>query len=215
MGKKQNWKIELEKGNIWRAKEILRGHIAQKYDEDEYFAYGKILYECHDLYEAGKYLFCAGIIDEKPYTDAVHLFLERNKNVFILNQLPQKFSCLSFEKMPKRVQEYFLSICGKDVIEKINSHHRFCIQSNEEELYEYGWKDKLYNLYGSIFLILFLVVMIVGFITSVRWLLNLTVSDQTKCIQDCGKWDDDKQQCYYERSEVLKSLNPLIRKIDR
>jgi tetratricopeptide (TPR) repeat protein len=54
--KKEKWQIELEAGNIWRAKEILRSNIRWNYDTKIYLAYGKILFDVKDYYEAGKYL---------------------------------------------------------------------------------------------------------------------------------------------------------------
>lgn len=59
---KQRLNAELEKGKIWRAKEMLRGRIGQPlYDTELYAEYGKLLFQVEDYYEAGKFLFLGGV----------------------------------------------------------------------------------------------------------------------------------------------------------
>jgi len=107
--KKEKWQIELEAGNIWRAKEILRSNIRYIYDTDVYLAYGKILYDFKDYYEAGKYLFIAGEDIDGIYSEAIHIFLARYKDAYftqLMSNLPRKFVQESFDNYPKNVQDY-------------------------------------------------------------------------------------------------------------
>lgn len=107
--KKEKWQIELEAGNSWRAKEILRSNIRWNYDTKIYLVYGKILYDVKDYYEAGKYLFIAGEALDGEYKDAINIFLERHNRTdtynFISN-FPRRFVQEDFDNYPKSVQNY-------------------------------------------------------------------------------------------------------------
>ena len=133
----QSWEWEYKKGQLWRAKEILRGHIANKYDPKEYLAYGKILYELHDLYEAGKYLFAGGESIDGKYKDAINLFLERNAykdlNDF-LSLFPRQFQKSSFypESVREFLQERYGEKAKKQITEAIS-------ESNNNG----GWRAKV------------------------------------------------------------------------
>ena len=48
----------IQRGEVWRAKEILRGNIRVRgYDVDLYEQYGRLLLDIGEMSEAGKYLF--------------------------------------------------------------------------------------------------------------------------------------------------------------
>ena len=67
----------VSEGKLWKAKEILQGHVAAtKFDPALYERYGMVLLAMGDLVEAGKYLFLAG--QNKPeYVKAKELYLSR------------------------------------------------------------------------------------------------------------------------------------------
>lgn len=68
---------EIERGRLWRAKEILRGNItARGYDRELYEEYGRLLRELGDELEAGKYLFLSGT-SSNEYLPAIRLYLSR------------------------------------------------------------------------------------------------------------------------------------------
>lgn len=67
----------LNRGEIWRAKEILQGTLAsQPYHPELYEWYGRVLLEMGDLLDAGKYLFLSGRRDA-AYEAPITLFLDR------------------------------------------------------------------------------------------------------------------------------------------
>ena len=67
----------LARGEVWRAKEILRGNIGSRgYSPRLYERYGRLLLELGDKYEAGKYLFLSAQ-RHAEYEDATSLYLGR------------------------------------------------------------------------------------------------------------------------------------------
>ena len=67
----------VQKGEAWRAKEILRGNIASgSYDSQLYERYGTLLMELGELVEAGKYLFLSGRRSPE-YARAIEVYLSR------------------------------------------------------------------------------------------------------------------------------------------
>ena len=68
----------VERGEAWRAKEMLRGNIASgSYDSDLYERYGLLLIELGELVEAGKYLFLSGRRSPR-YARAIEVYLARH-----------------------------------------------------------------------------------------------------------------------------------------
>ena len=67
----------VQRGEVWRAKEILRGNIASgSYDSDLYERYGRLLVDLGELVEAGKYLFLSGRRSPE-YARAIDVYLSR------------------------------------------------------------------------------------------------------------------------------------------
>ena len=67
----------VQRGEVWRAKEILRGNIASgSYDSQLYERYGMLLIELGELVEAGKYLFLSGRRSPE-YSRAIEVYLSR------------------------------------------------------------------------------------------------------------------------------------------
>jgi hypothetical protein len=65
-------------GEVWRAKETLRGAIGHSpYDPGLYAEYGELLLRLAERAEAGKYLFLAGS-DSSDHADAIALYLHRH-----------------------------------------------------------------------------------------------------------------------------------------
>lgn len=68
----------IQRGEVWRAKEILRGNIRLRgYDVVLYEQYGKLLLEIGEMSEAGKYLFLSGRRSPE-YEQAISVYLERH-----------------------------------------------------------------------------------------------------------------------------------------
>jgi hypothetical protein len=99
---------ESRAGRLWRAKEILSGHIPNVgYSPDTFAAYGRILLQMHDLKEAGKYLFLSGLAT-KEEIEAVELFLGslRGKPCgWIFSRFPGAARKEGLADYPERVQE--------------------------------------------------------------------------------------------------------------
>ncbi len=68
----------IQQGQVWRAKEILRGNIRLRgYDVDLYERYGRLLLDIGEMPEAGKYLFLSGRWPPE-YEEAISVYLERH-----------------------------------------------------------------------------------------------------------------------------------------
>ena len=67
----------VRRGEIWRAKEILRGSIRSRgYDTELYERYGRLLLDLQETLEAGKYLLLSGM--RRPeYEASIELCLSR------------------------------------------------------------------------------------------------------------------------------------------
>jgi len=118
----------LAEGCLWRAKEILQGHLAtSKYDVVLFEKYGLVLLEMGDLLEAGKYLFLSGI--RKPeYRESISIYLGRyeKKNINLLfHTFPHAAQTSEFTTYPESVV-YELTEKGykahkvKEVVDKRN-----------------------------------------------------------------------------------------------
>ena len=68
----------IERGETWRAKEMLRGNVGSgSYDSQLYERYGKLLLDLGELVEAGKYLFLSGR-RHPEYDEAIAVYLSRH-----------------------------------------------------------------------------------------------------------------------------------------
>ena len=126
---KEKWQLEFEANNIWRAKEILRSIIRWRYDTEIYLAYGKILYDVKDYYEAGKYLFIAGEKTDGQYSRAIEIFLDRHQYADfnqLMSNFPKRFIQENFDNYPRNVQKY-MDMRGykKKTFEKFNEDNRY------------------------------------------------------------------------------------------
>jgi len=72
-------RAEIEKGNLWRAKEILQGAIrGQGYDVQLFEMLGTVFLRMGDLPEAGRFLFLSGV--RRPeYLEPIEIFLSRRR----------------------------------------------------------------------------------------------------------------------------------------
>ena len=68
----------IERGETWRAKEMLRGNVGSgSYDSQLYERYGKLLLDLGELVEAGKFFFLSG--RRRPeYDEAIAVYLSRH-----------------------------------------------------------------------------------------------------------------------------------------
>jgi hypothetical protein len=99
---------ELEKGNLWRAKEILQGAIrSESYNVQLFEMLGTVFLKMGDLAEAGRFLFLSGV--RKPeYLEALEIFLSRHgkkepRNFIYL--LPRKARLKTLSDYPSEVAQ--------------------------------------------------------------------------------------------------------------
>ena len=98
---------EVAAGRLWRAKEIIRGNIANAWPHPKVVErYGQVLLGLGDELEAGKYLWLSGVRTEQ-YEKSIALFLSRHgrhgKKV-LLAQLPKTLRRVEFDQLPAEVQ---------------------------------------------------------------------------------------------------------------
>lgn len=161
-------RAEAEKGRLWRAKEILQGSLSREshaLEPDFLEAYGVLLNEMGDRFQAGKYLFLSGKRHE-VYTEAISLFLDRTRRTHINDLIRQFPACI------RRQGLGYLSENVRIELEKRGAKPKD-LQRREERspaLSFLSWGDR-YALWviGGV-LILILLAASVGFVTLVRWL---------------------------------------------
>ncbi len=217
----KKWEWELKKGNIWRAKEILRGHIAQIYQPDEYVAYGKLLYDLKDYYEAGKYLFAGGVEIDGKYKDAIYVFLERNNSLHLnefMSKFPYRFSNAPYDSLPLSVIQYIESRFQLKEVEHQREKNKM---GNSYEIS----KNTLFQKVQTKFYELILIVVIIFFIASVS-IGAFTIlhrigtyvfgkDDNEHCVDICKTVSvESLQECIEKEHALIKRLDPSIQKID-
>lgn len=160
---------EVEKGRLWRAKEILQGSLSQEnhaLEPDFLEAYGVLLNEMGDRFQAGKYLFLSGKRQE-AYTDAISLYLHRTRRIHIndlIHQFPARIRRQGFGQLSENVRKE---------LEKRGAHPKDLQRCQELKSASSSpsWGDR-YALWGiGGVLILFVIAASIGFVTIMRWLL--------------------------------------------
>jgi hypothetical protein len=99
---------ELERGNLWRAKEILQGAIkSESYNVQFYELMGTVFLRMGDLPEAGRFLFLSGA--RKPeYLESIELFISkhrRNQPRAFLNLFPRNARLKTLSDYPDAVAQ--------------------------------------------------------------------------------------------------------------
>lgn len=105
LGVPDHVRAALDRGDLWRAKEILQGKIGSgPYDPLLYEQYGAVLLEMRDLREAGKYLFLSG--NWRPeYQPAIALFLDRHRSGrSLLGTFPARAREIPRDRFPETVR---------------------------------------------------------------------------------------------------------------
>ena len=92
-------------GRVWRAKEILQGHVGTyPYDPALYEAYGSLLESMGDSVQAGRYLFLGGVGEGSA---AVDLFLSRHRDPNdLIGTFPVRAKLRSFDAYPDSVRQH-------------------------------------------------------------------------------------------------------------
>lgn len=102
----ENAEREVEKGNLWRAKEILQGSIPNAgYNCDLFEKLGNVLLIMGDLPEAGRFLFLSD--RRKPeYEQAIEIFLKKYGNNWrgLLHTFPRPAKLSTLSEYPDGVR---------------------------------------------------------------------------------------------------------------
>jgi hypothetical protein len=145
----------IQRGEIWRAKEILRGQVGNSgYDSQLFERYGVILLRTADTFEAGKFLFLSGVRNGE-YAQSIQLFVDRHRRRQpdrIWHSFPTHIRKTEISQWPKSVVDE-LAVLGVN-IEKLQSagHARVVAFRN----------NKLLFYFALTFVILILVAFLVG-----------------------------------------------------
>jgi hypothetical protein len=96
----------LDDGELWRARDALRGRLARRFDPSLYEQLGCVLLKMGDDLEAGKYLFLSGE-RAAEYTKPIELFLGRYKTrgSDVMWACPKAVRRLPVDSLPPAVQE--------------------------------------------------------------------------------------------------------------
>jgi uncharacterized protein DUF6584 len=155
---------------LWRAKEIIRGNIANAWPHPEVVErYGQVLLDMGDELEAGKYLWLSGV-RIKQYEKPVALFLSRHgrhgaKN--LLAQLPKTLKRVEFDQLPTEVQRDLTRLGGRRSDFGVKRRSRPVLPRNR-------WlKDSIFGAVGIGFLVCLIVGVGVGFRAIVMWVVQL------------------------------------------
>ncbi len=94
----------IERDEIWRAKEILRGAIRSSgYDVELYERYGRLLLDVQEKLEAGKYLFLSR--SRRPeYESAIELYLSRVRDDRLYYSFPRSARLREISDYPASIQ---------------------------------------------------------------------------------------------------------------
>lgn len=142
----------VQRGEAWRAKEILRGNIASgSYDSQLYERYGRLLMELGELVEAGKYLFLSGRRSAE-YERAIDVYLSRHpadRPDVLYHSFPSaaRFGEHQLSRYPLEVRrtlqerglpEYFEEL-NRQRLERHRQRKRVFERAHEQVLLREGW----------------------------------------------------------------------------
>lgn len=116
-------RTELEKGNLWRAKEILQGATrSESYDVQLFEMMGTVLLRMGDLPEAGRFLFLSGV--RRPeYQEPIEIFLSkhrRKKPHDFVHLLPRRARLRTMSDYPDEVAQVLREIGFPEILENEN-----------------------------------------------------------------------------------------------
>lgn len=151
---------ELRRGRVWRAKEILRGHIAaDPYDPELYQIYGEVLFSTGELLEAGKYLLLSGS-NVSEHREAVALFVQRTSR----NGPLQLFSTLPVKARLPQLSDYPEPVASR--LREAGLPEQLPVRS---EAVAASTPSRTVGLLISLALLVLLACAVVGAVTVITW----------------------------------------------
>lgn len=115
---------EVEKGNLWRAKEILQGAIrSESYNVELFEMTGIVFLRMGDLPEAGRFLFLSGVRTPE-YQEPIEIFLSRHRRKAphdFVHLLPRGARLRTVSDYPAEVAQVFREIGFPEVLKNENA----------------------------------------------------------------------------------------------
>jgi len=151
----ENAQQEIERGNLWRAKEILQGAIGSEksYDVKLFEMMGTVLLQMGDLLEAGKFLFLSGV--RRPeYAEAIEIFLFRFRRKHphdFIGLLPRSARLRTVSDYPDGVARAFREMGFSENLKKLKG---------STDLERTGKETFLWITCGAIALVLLLLIIL-------------------------------------------------------
>jgi hypothetical protein len=99
-------RTEIERGRLWRAKEILQGSVRTLgYNPELYEEYGRLLLRMGESPEAGRVLFLSGA-RKAEYEEPIHLYLGKygQSPARLFRSFPQRARLVVLATYPKTVE---------------------------------------------------------------------------------------------------------------
>ena len=158
---------EIAAGRPWRAKEIVRGHIAARWPGPEVSErFGQLLEQLGDRVEAGKFLFLSGARNDE-YRAAIETFVARYRKSGTENflaQLPRTFRRQRFADIPPQVQSDLRSLGIRETSFGMPERHTVAPGTSS------WWRGTAISVMGISILICLIVGMLVGFRQILLWI---------------------------------------------
>ena len=164
----RNAEVEIAAGRLWRAKEMLRGCMGSgsyALEPDLLEAYGRLLNQLGDRYEAGKYLLLSGKTST-TYSEAISLYLDRNKRTVASDLIAQ---------FPAAIRHHGLGHLPDNVRSILEQKGADPTEVNRREPLPYGmrepaWKAPILMVIVVATLLCGLTLCTIGFVTVMDWI---------------------------------------------
>lgn len=161
---------EVAVGRTWRAKEILRGCVGSvdyALHPELLEAYGALLDQLGDRYEAGKYLFLSGSTNVE-HQAAIGVYMDRNRLATandLVAQFPAAIRYRGLGHLPLRV---------KTELEKrgIDAPELQRMEPRQVPVYKGTWKDSAATFTAIAVLALSMLFWVIGLVNFVRWFVS-------------------------------------------
>ena len=166
-----------ESKQYWKAKQVLRRMIknSNKYNPGLLGLYGKVLSKMHDDLEAGKYFFLSDLRGPE-YDDKIHLFISRytkskNKRYISLScQFPKIARNRKTDDFPEPTRSDILKLGLNEERNEIKIKET---QNSQDVRILKKIKSSILRLFIYLLVIIFIVSIPIGIVTTCRWLINL------------------------------------------
>jgi hypothetical protein len=150
---------EIEKGRLWRAKDILGGSLSNVgYDLDHYACYGNLLLQMGDIREAGRFIFLSGNRESK-YQEAISVYLAQfrgGNSSQIYSSFPVKARMRKLSEYPDAVSDELRRLGFDEVIVHPNAPIQ---QQSSSERFKIGCL--------IVVMVLLLILFVIGFFAAV------------------------------------------------